>query len=42
MGFSANPQKYVIKVEKQVRAVDWKFDRRKPTDHQVFPVEVSF
>jgi hypothetical protein len=42
MGFSANPQKYIIKVEKQVQAVDWKFNRRKPTDTQVFPVEVSF
>jgi hypothetical protein len=42
MGFSANPQKYIIKVEKQLQAVEWKFDRHKPTDTQVFPVEVSF
>ena len=42
MGFSANPQKYIIKVEKKVQAVDWQFNRRKPTETQVFPVEASF
>jgi len=42
MDFSANPQKYIIKIEKKVQAVDWKFNRRKPTETQVFPVEASF
>lgn len=42
MGFSANPQIYIIKVEKSVQTVEWEFNRTKPTEVQTFPVEVSF
>ena len=30
MGFSANPQKYIIKVEKSVQAIDWKYTQSYP------------
>jgi hypothetical protein len=40
MGYSANPQKYIIKIEKQVQEIVWTPNKRK--DSQTFPVEVSF
>lgn len=42
MGFSANPQNYILKVQQTVQTVDWKFNRTKQTELQTFPVEVSF
>lgn len=42
MGFSANPQNYILKVQQTVQTVDWKFNRSKPSELQTFPVEVSF
>ena len=42
MGFSANPQKYIIKIEKAANKSTWKFNRKIDAEAQVFPVEVSF
>lgn len=42
MGWSANPQKYIIKVEKSVQKTTWTYTRHRTNLKEAFPVEVSF
>ena len=42
MGYTANPQKYIIKIEKQVEQIVWIYNKKNTSQPQTFPVEVSF
>jgi len=42
MGYTENPQKYIVKVEKSAHQTEWTYNRKDNQSPQLFDVNVSF